>query len=64
LQQAGLSQDDLARHLGVSKSFVSKLLNGKKAWPEGLQEQATAFIAVNAQSGGQEGSSSADTRQG
>jgi transcriptional regulator with XRE-family HTH domain len=42
-----LSQDDLARHLGVSKSFVSKLLNGKKEWPEGIWERAEAFIAGN-----------------
>lgn len=45
LQQAGLSQDDLARHLGVSKSFISKVLNGKKAWPEGMREQAEALVA-------------------
>jgi len=44
LQQAGVSQDELARHLGVSKSFVSKLLNGKKAWPEGMRERAEAFL--------------------
>jgi hypothetical protein len=64
LQQAGLSQDDLARHLGVSKSFVSKLLNGKKVWPERMRERAEALIAAHTQSGGQEGSSSADTTQG
>jgi hypothetical protein len=44
LKRAGLSQDDLARHLGVSKSFVSKLLNGKKAWPEGMWQRAEALF--------------------
>jgi hypothetical protein len=47
LQRAGLSQEDLARHLGVSKSFISKVLNGKKPWPEGMREQAEAFVPGN-----------------
>jgi hypothetical protein len=47
LQQAGLSQDDLAGHLGKSQAFISQLLSGKKHWPEGLREQAEAFIAAN-----------------
>jgi hypothetical protein len=54
LQRAGLSQDDLARHLGVSKSFVSKLLAGKKAWPEGMRERAEAFVAGSAPATGRE----------
>ncbi len=62
LQRAGLSQDDLARHLGKTKGFISQLLSGKKQWPEGMRERAEAFIA-NARLAGQEGSSSADTGQ-
>jgi hypothetical protein len=45
LRRAGLSQDDLARHLGKSKSFISQVLNGKKPWPPGLRERAEAFVA-------------------
>jgi hypothetical protein len=45
LRRAGLSQDDLARHLGVTKSFVSMLLTGKKAWPAGMRERAEAFVS-------------------
>jgi hypothetical protein len=44
MHQKGLSQDDLARQLGVSKSFVSKLLSGTKMWPEGMWERAEAVV--------------------
>jgi transcriptional regulator with XRE-family HTH domain len=47
LQRAGLSQDDLARHLGKSKAFISQLLHGKKHWPAGMRKRAEAFIAAN-----------------
>ena len=45
LRRAGLTQQDLASHLGVSAAFVSKVLNGKRPWPEGLRERAEAFVA-------------------
>jgi Helix-turn-helix len=48
LRRSGLSQNDLAERLGVSKSFVSKLLSGKKAWPEGLRERAETIVAGDA----------------
>jgi hypothetical protein len=58
LQRVGLSQDDLAQHLGVSKSFISKLLGGKKAWPEGMWQRAEAFVeAATDASGGRDRSS-------
>jgi hypothetical protein len=52
LRQAGLSQEDLARHLGVSESFVSQVLNGKKQWPAVMRERAEAFLGAAIQSGG------------
>jgi len=44
MQRAGLTQDELARHLGVTKSFVSKVLKGRKQWPEGMRARAEAFM--------------------
>jgi hypothetical protein len=44
MRRAGVSQGELAAHLGRSRSFVTKLLNGKP-WPEGLLARAWAFLA-------------------
>jgi hypothetical protein len=63
LQGAGLSQDDLARHLGKSKSFISQLLSGKKNWPAGMRERAQAYIASVIPIAEPEGSSSTDIEQ-
>jgi hypothetical protein len=45
LRRAGLSQQNLARHLRVSAAFLSAVLNGKKPWPPGMRERAEAFVA-------------------
>jgi hypothetical protein len=45
LHRAGLTQQNLARHLGVSAAFVSDVLNGKKHWPQGMRDRAEALIA-------------------
>ena len=45
LRRAGLSQQDLARHLGVSAAFLSAALGGKKPWPPGMRVRAEAFVA-------------------
>jgi hypothetical protein len=45
LRRAGLSQQDLARHLGVSAAFLSAALSGKKPWPPGMRERAEAVVA-------------------
>jgi hypothetical protein len=50
LRRAGVSQGELAAHLGRSRSFVTKLLNGKP-WPEGLLAQARAFLASRGHQG-------------
>jgi hypothetical protein len=50
LRQAGVSQGELAAHLGRSRPFVNKLLNGKR-WPEGLLARARAFLAARGQGG-------------
>ena len=47
LRRAGLSQRALADHLGVSASFLSQVLKGKKHWPEGLKRRAEDFVAGN-----------------
>jgi hypothetical protein len=45
LRRAGLSQQNLASHLGVSAAFLSAVLSGKKPWPPGMRERAEAFVA-------------------
>ena len=45
LRRAGLTQQALADYLGVSKGFISDVLNGKKAWPAGMLERAEKFVA-------------------
>ena len=47
LKRAGLTQQALAEHLGVSQPFVSALLRGKKNWPEGLRKRAEELIPGN-----------------
>jgi hypothetical protein len=50
LRRAGVRQGELAAHLGRSRSFVTKLLNGKP-WPEGLLAKARAFLAARGHQG-------------
>jgi hypothetical protein len=45
MQRVGISQGELAGHVGRSRSFVSRLLNGRKPWPVGLREQADAYVS-------------------
>jgi transcriptional regulator with XRE-family HTH domain len=49
LRRAGLSQQDLAQHLGVSAAFLSAALSDKKPWPPGMRERAEAFVAGGAE---------------
>jgi hypothetical protein len=59
LRRAGLSQQDLARHLRVSAAFLSAVLSGKKPWPPGMRERAEEFLAADARLVRREGSSGA-----
>jgi hypothetical protein len=45
LSRLGLSQAELAAHLGRKPSFVSRLLAGEKKWPAGLLEKAQELVA-------------------
>jgi hypothetical protein len=45
LQNAGISQKDLARELGVSESLLSQSLNGRKTWTASWQERLNAWLA-------------------
>jgi hypothetical protein len=40
LQRAGITQAELARRLGKGRSFVTKLLSGRKRFPPGLEARA------------------------
>jgi hypothetical protein len=51
MRRAGVSQGELATHLGRSRSFVTKLLNGRKPWPKGLLARARAFLAAQRHQG-------------
>jgi hypothetical protein len=50
MRRAGVKQRELAAHLGRSRSFVTKLLNGKP-WPEGLLARTRAFLASRGHQG-------------
>jgi len=42
----GRRKDWLARELGVSPSYVTKLLNGKRRWTPALREKASDAFGV------------------
>jgi hypothetical protein len=46
MDAAGVTQTELAEHLGKKRCYVSALLNGIRPWPRGdLQERCRAFVA-------------------
>ena len=47
LRQAGRTQTELARHLGLTHSQVSRLLNGKSRMRVETLEKIEAFLTVN-----------------
>jgi hypothetical protein len=44
LRNAGISQKELARELGVSKSLLSQYLNGRKTWTTSWEERLNAWL--------------------
>jgi hypothetical protein len=46
MQQAGITQKELAEHLGVTKGFVSGALNGKKRWSAEMLQRAESYLMV------------------
>ena len=46
MDAAGVTQTELAEHLGKKRAYVSALLNGIRPWPRGdLLERCEAFVA-------------------
>jgi hypothetical protein len=44
MRRAGIRQEDLAVHLNTDRTFLNKVLNGRKSWPQGMQEQAVDYL--------------------
>ena len=44
MRRAGIRHEDMAEHLRRSRSFVSRILNGRKPWPPGMKERAEAYV--------------------
>jgi hypothetical protein len=51
LRRAGVSQGELAACLGRGRTYLNKLLNGGKPWPNELLTKARAFLASRGQQG-------------
>ncbi len=47
LRASGLSHNQIAIHLGTSRSFVTKILNGAKPWPPDRRDAAVQLIESN-----------------
>jgi len=46
MDTAGVTQTELAEHLGKKRPYVTAVLNGKRPWPRGdLLERCEAFVA-------------------
>jgi hypothetical protein len=56
-----VSQRQLAEGMGVDRSLLNKVLRGKRPWPAGWLERATAWLA--SQEAGSEGGTSRDRHQ-
>jgi len=39
MSRSGVTQEELSEHLGCTQKFLSKVLNGRRAWPEGMRER-------------------------
>jgi hypothetical protein len=44
MQQAGISHQELATHLGKSRPFVTMALRGRRSWPAGLLDKAITYV--------------------
>ncbi len=45
MRLAGVKHQDLADHLGKSRTWVTRLVNGDKPWPTDLEQQVEDFLA-------------------
>jgi len=46
MERLGITQSELAEHLGKKRCYVSALLNGIRPWPRGdLLDRCEAFVA-------------------
>jgi hypothetical protein len=44
MHEAGVTQRELAGHLGCSQQFVAQILGKRRAWPPGMQDKADAYL--------------------
>jgi hypothetical protein len=52
LQQMNVTQEQLAQRLGISRSWVTQLLNGQSNWPEPLKQEVEDVISAFEQQDG------------
>lgn len=46
MQQACVTQRELAGYLGIAQPFVSQLLNGQRSWPDGMEQRAVEYVEM------------------
>ncbi len=46
IREFGFRQDYIARRLGISDGYLSRLLSGKRNWTERLQEQFAMIFGI------------------
>jgi len=51
MSRGGVTQEELSGHLGCTQQFLSKVLNGKRSWPEGMLERAKAYLEAKERQG-------------
>jgi len=51
MHNAGVSANDIAKHLGVSKAYISMILNCRKRPKDAQEKLETAFAEILAERG-------------
>lgn len=46
MERAGVTQTELGEYLGCTQQFLSKVLTGKRRWPQGMLERAEAYLVA------------------
>jgi plasmid maintenance system antidote protein VapI len=49
MERLGITQTELAEHLGKKRPYVTAVLNGKRPWPDGMLQRCEAFVACREQ---------------
>ena len=44
MSRSGVTQAELAGHLGCTQQSLSNVLNGRRSWPDGMTERAEACL--------------------